>query len=181
MKIFAIYLKPLLTQKPSWFDAFYQKHGGGFELHVTLKQSCFIEEDELPDMYKKLTEVMQEIQISSHSIPIIFDQLVLPDTLEGCVMINAQENKILDNLQKKIVTSLKNYTCYTAPELEQYEKNFIPHITIAQEIKGLSYDFEKLKKDCVCKGEIRDITLIHVKEQTLQEAQDLKNKTLFTL
>ena len=84
-------------------------------------------------------------------------------------------------LQKNIVSALKEYSHYTAPELELYEKNFIPHITIARDVRLVKEDLDALRSDCSFRAEIRDITCIFVREQTLKESQNSNNKTIYQL
>lgn len=44
MKIFAIYPRLNLTQKPTWFDGFRLKYDEPYELHITLIQPRYIDE-----------------------------------------------------------------------------------------------------------------------------------------
>ncbi len=179
MKIFAVYANPILIEKPKWFDDFYRSYGGGYDLHITLKQSCFVDEKDEEDIQDKLANFFASLKIPNHLIDVAFDTLLIPN--EGCIMISARENAALNKLQKNIIHTLKDYSQYTAPELESYEKNFIPHITIAQDVGLVKEDFDPLRSDCFLKAEIRDITCIFVREQTLEEAQSPDNKTIYHL
>ncbi len=179
MKIFAVYANPILIEKPKWFDEFYYSYGGGYDPYVTLKQSCFVDEKDEKDIQNKLANFFTPLKIPNHAINVVFDTIVIPD--EGCIMINTRKNAALNQLQKNIVSALKEYSHYTAPELELYEKNFIPHITIARDVRLVKEDLDALRSDCSFRAEIRDITCIFVREQTLKESQNSNNKTIYQL
>ncbi len=180
MKIFAIYAKPILTERPEWFDDFYDSYGGGYDLHITLKQSCFIDEKDEQDVKNKLFSLFNSLQTPNHRMHLTLDTLVVPET--GCIMINAREYAALHRLQKKILSVLKGYNQYTAPELQEYEKNFIPHITIAQDVALVKKEsLETLKSHCLFKAIIQDIACIFLKEATLEEANNPKNRTMYLL
>ncbi len=177
MKIFAIYATPILTEKPEWFDDFYRSYGGGYDLHITLKQSCFIAEKDGQAVRDILSNFSNALRIPDHKIDVVLDTIVIPE--DGCIMITAQKNEILNELQKNILSALKEYSQYTTPELEAYEKNFIPHITIAEDVSLVKEDLSTLKSNCFFKGELRDVTLSIVNEITPEEARDPKNKTVY--
>ena len=179
MKIFAVIANPVLTEKPQWFDEFYRSYGGGYDPYVTLKQSCFVDEKDKRDIQNKLANFFTLLRIPNHSIDVTFDTIIIPN--EGCIMVNARENSILNQLQKNITLTLKDYSHYTAPELESYEKNFIPHITIAQDVRLVKENLDMIGSDYFFKAEIRTITCIVVREQSLEEAQNKNNKTLYRL
>ena len=136
------------------------------------------EKDE-KDIQNKLANFFTPLKIPNHAINVVFDTIVIPD--EGCIMINTRKNAALNQLQKNIVSALKEYSHYTAPELELYEKNFIPHITIARDVRLVKEDLDALRSDCSFRAEIRDITCIFVREQTLKESQNSNNKTIYQL
>ncbi len=148
-------------------------------MHITLKQSCFVHEKNEEDIHNKLANFFTLLRIPNHSIDVTFDTIIIPN--EGCIMINARENMVLSQLQKNIIHTLRDHSHYTAPELESYEKNFIPHMTIAQDVCLIKEDLGALRSDCFFKAEIRDITCIFVREQTLEEAQNPNNKTIYQL
>ncbi len=179
MKIFAVYAQPILIEKPEWFDDFYRSYGGGYDLHITLKQSCSIDEQDERDIKNILADLFHSLPTHNRKIDVILDTLVIPE--EGCIMVTSQKNPLLYELQKKIVEALKGYTQYTEPELEAYEKNFIPHITIAEDVSRVKENLDILKSDCFFRAAIRDITGIFVKEQTLEEALNQKNKAIYPL
>ncbi len=179
MKIFAVYANPILIEKPKWFDDFYRSYGGGYDLHITLKQSCFVDEKDEEDIQGKLANFFASLKIPNHIINIVFDVIVIPK--EGCIMVNARANSTLNQLQKNIVHALKDYSHYTTPELEAYEKNFIGHMTIARDVSLVAESFAVLRSDCFFKTEVRNITCIFVNEQTLEESQNQNNKRIYKL
>jgi 2'-5' RNA ligase len=107
---------------------------------------------------------------------------IVADLEDKSIMISAKNNKILMDLQYKIRTALKDYSNYRKPILEQYETVFKPHITIAMDL-GDRFDeaIKDIGGDTKCIGEITEIILSCVKEDTAKEAKNPKNLTIYKL
>jgi hypothetical protein len=93
MKIFAVYSDVKLTRKPAWLDAFRARFDELYEYHITLKQPCFIQDEQIPGLKGKLKDFFAKSGIHDHYIDIAFDRLtVRPDApMGGCIMIDAQK------------------------------------------------------------------------------------------
>jgi 2'-5' RNA ligase len=181
MKIVSVYGRIELIDKPEWLDAYRKKYDNPYELHITLKQSCYIDEGQIAEVKTKLQEVLINFIVPEHKIELDFNELVA-DKSDGSIMINAKENILLTNLQKEIRISLSNYDSYTSPELKEYEENFHPHITI---VFDLSENFDQalkdLKEDYRCEGIIEEIVLSVVNKISIEEAQDPNNLTVYRM
>lgn len=186
MKLFAVYSKVHLTQKPTWLDAFYKKYNpSSTGHHVTLKQPCHLKEEDIPSAKTQLTDLFNSILVPSHEIILNFNNLILD---EGggefkTIMINAEYQSSIHTLQKDILDALSSYKEYTHAESEAWEKNFKPHLTLASDINRTQYEqaLKELKNDYTCKGIIRDISLIIVEKMIPTEADNIKNQTIYRL
>ncbi len=178
MKIFAVYSNVKLTSGPSWLESFRKKYDESYELHVTFKQPCFIEEDQVNDLKDKLSLFFKDHKVPNHEILVLFDKLFVEENL---IMIRSSENSELDSLQKGIVNCLSDYKRYFEPELEAYEMNFHPHLTIARDLnkEQLSVALKEIEDSFSCEGVIKDITLSVVEKITPEEAKIQKNQTLY--
>jgi 2'-5' RNA ligase len=178
MKIFAVYGRLDLTKKPEWFDAFRIRYGTMLEYHVTLKQSCFIEESQIPDIKDKLNNIFGNFTVPGHRIDMIFDRLY---SEKDAIMVRAQESGPIMDLQKQIRCALKDYDRYVAPELKTYEYDFHPHVSIVIDLTPEQYAAanEELKPDYRCEGVIEEIVLV-VSEQARKPA-DPDNQVIYHL
>lgn len=163
MNIFSISTNIVFHEKPDWLDGFKQRHNDiQYDYHVTLKQSCKITEEGIEEVKEKLNKFFQGS--TKKKIPITFDQLVLDDSEvdqnNGCIMVIAKSDEI-HKLQKEILNLLKDYRDYYLSQTEEYETDFRPHITIADNLNRAKFDLAKddLKNDYVVKGEITKIIL----------------------
>ena len=189
MKIFAVFAKVELTKNPEWLDAFRKKYHDEYQSHVTLKQMCFIEDDQIPDVKARVSEAMRDSIVPEHVIRVVFDQLKDFDIKNSdtglCVPIFADANEKLHALQKRICVSLKSYTRYFEKELKQYEEHFSPHITIGDGLTAEQY-FQAIRElrehgDYACEGSIREVVLSVIPEFTAKEAKNENNWTTYTL
>ena len=178
MKIFAVYGRLNLTKKPEWFEAFRAKYGTIFEYHVTLKQSCFIEEPQIPDLKKKLNDIFENFAVPGHKIDMIFDELY---SEKDAIMVRTKETRPIIDLQKQIRDTLKDYDRYVAPELKTYEYNFHPHVLIVIDLTPEQYAAanRELKSDYRCEGIIEEIVLV-VAEHA-RKPVDLENQMIYHL
>lgn len=168
MNIFALQTNVVFQTKPEWLDSFLKKYNDVvFDYHVTLKQPCIILEEEISEVTDKLQKYFTASSINP--IPIVFDKLVVdPDGVEtgkACIMINATMNEQIHNLQKSILEMLNRYRNYVSADTEQYENNFIPHITIAADLDETKLNLAKndLEEDYYAEGVISEVILIVVR------------------
>lgn len=182
MKIFAIYSNVNLTNKPDWLDEFREKYDKPYEFHITLKQPCYIDENQISELKDKIKNFFDNINMSKNKLEIIFDELLLDkDREEMTIMLKANDQSELIKIQKDLNNHLGEYKQYLKPKYQNYEENFIPHITIArnltepQELEAMKY----LQKGFVCKGEINSVVLSIVNNNTLEEAKNPKNQNIY--
>ena len=165
MKKFAVYSKVKLVKSPSWFNKFRKEYLNE-DWHVTLKQTCRIEDGQVSDIKNKLKELHKELNIKGGKIDINFDKLVIDKEEKGggkTIMIRATDNKPIRLLQKKIVKALKGYDNYDIQESGVWERNFKPHLTLASNLKEKDFlKAESYIKDYACEGVIDSITFIYL-------------------
>jgi len=162
MKIFAIYSPIYLVSKPDWLDEYRDKYDQHFDFHVTLKQPCYINASQMPDIKNKLSTFFDELKLADSEIQLVFEKLITDnsDPADGVIMIEAQ-NPAIFNLQKGIVLALSDYKQYLEPVSKEWEENFRPHLTIAYNLDSEKFGKAKkeLPQDYVCRGVIREVEL----------------------
>ncbi len=184
MKIFAIYTKLVLIIKPDWLDEFREQYHQPWDWHVTLKQPCFIEEDKVDRVRRKVDDFFSNLVIEGHKIELTFDELVSDEGKNGAVVMVASRNaQRLMELQKNLCAVLYEYQNYVEPEFQGYEKHFNPHITIGDHLSGERYaeSLEYLKNGCWCEGVINEVILSIVNDRSLDEAKRESNMTAYSL
>ena len=180
-KIYAVWAKIKLNKKPDWLDNYQKKYNNLYEFHVTLKQPCFIDESDLPNIKLIVPKVIDSFVFDNHKIEVVFKKIDA-DREDKSIMISAEENDILMDLQYKIRTALKEYSNYRKQIQKEYETNFKPHLTIAMDLADKFDDAVRdIGKDTKCVGEITEIILSCVKENTVEEAKNPKNLTIYKL
>ncbi|MDO8489887.1 MAG: 2'-5' RNA ligase family protein [bacterium] len=180
MKIFALYTTIALTKKPDWLDGFmekYQPRG----LHVTLKQPCLIEEENIDDLKQMVAQFFSHY--GSGRLEVVFDEVVYNKDVSGAIMVCARNADTLVRLQKDLCLSLSKYSRYVELRRKEYEVNFRPHITIGDEITEEDYvsSLSFLKNGCLCEGVIGEVVLAIVDDMSTEEAINPKNKYMFRL
>lgn len=185
MKIFAIYGKVNLINKPDWLDAFRKKFDKPYEYHVTLKQPCTIENNQVKIIQDNLQNLFSDNNFKALSLT--FNRLNIPkepdDLGEFCIMINSNDNESITYLQKSILNELSSYRNYVKAKYEAYETNFQPHITIARDLsmQNLEIAKQELPENFICTGEISEIVLVVADEATVEQANDPANQTIYKL
>lgn len=185
MKIFAIYSSIHLTQKPDWLEPFYAKHNSSPAYHVTLKQSCFLEESDIKDVKDKLSTFFRSFVVPEHAITLTFDHLVMNAEIDSqnTIMLQAEHNPVIHQLQQGILSTLEAYKDYVYQESKEWEENFNPHITLAADLSPTEYTSaqKELGPDHLCKGVIHDVALIIVDKMTPIEADKPENQTIYPI
>ncbi len=181
MKIFAIYSNVKLDKKPDWLDEFRKKYDKPYEFHITLKQPCYIEEDKVSELKEKISNFFNT---SKYKFEVVFDSIVSNRDEDGItIMLKANNVNDLVLFQKDLCTYLGEYTTYLKPKYKGYEKDFVPHITIArnisetQEMEAMKY----LQNEFVCGGEINSVTLSIVNNNTPEESKNPANQSIYSL
>lgn len=185
MKIFALYSKLELIEKPDWLDEFYVKYNRTNIYHVTLKQSCYLEEGKVQEIKERLSAFFATTPVSEHEIVLTFSNLALDNSSsqEKTIMLNADPCPRVHELQRGILLALDGYKEYVYPESYLWEKSFKPHITLASDISVARYEeaLKELKQPYACKGLIQDVSLIIVERMIPEEADKPENQTIYPL
>jgi len=185
MKIFAVYTKVELTKKPDWLNGFRSRFDEPYEYHVTLKLPCVIEDAKVPEIKAKLADFFSNLKIPNHKLTLTFNSLKVhresPEDI--CIMINAERNEEIFNLQKNIFSILSDYKQYLKIKYKIYEENFSPHITIGRNLDEQAYEKAslELKQDYTCEGVITKVVLGVVNNNNVTEANDPNNQTVYNL
>jgi 2'-5' RNA ligase len=178
MIIFAVTTNFEFRRKPEWLDAFSNKHNKSkYDYHITLKQPSIIDEGQVLDIQKIISEYVsknhpKQISIDFNKLNIDASEASLADD-DGCIMIGADSSEI-NQLQKEIVWALSGYNNYLFAQTKSYEENFKPHITVASELNKAELELAQkdLGRDILCKGDVTQIRLTVIRNFD----QDQSNK-----
>ena len=184
MKVFVVTAEVELTKKPSWLDGFRARYDKPYHYHITLKQPCFIQDVEVVALKNKLEMLFKGSGAISGPIELSFDTLKTSiDKDDGCIMIRTSNDGPIHELQTKILECLSDYKDYFKPKYEQYELNFVPHITVARELTREKFDeaLSELSKDLTCIGRVTKVVLTIVNNFGPEEANDPANRVEFNL
>lgn len=181
-KIFAVWAKVKLIEKPDWLDDYKKKYNNFYPVHVTLKQPCFIDEEKFDETRNIVSDIIEGFDFKDHKIKLVFEEIFI-DKYDKSIMIRTKNRGIIMDLQHKLRTALKGFGSYVEPELETYENNFYPHLTITGSIDDDQFKqaIKDIGKDTRCAGEINEIILSFVKDDTAEELKNPKNLILFRL
>lgn len=118
-------------------------------------------------------------------VSVDFNDLVIdgPTDDDACIMMYAAENLPLIELQKEVVALYGEFRDYRKPVLEQYERNFRPHLTIVHDLEPSEFRRAKqdLQPDYRCQGIIEEVALAIVNDASIEEALNPKNLTVARL
>ena len=78
------------------YQSFRKKYDESYELHVTFKQPCFIEEDQVNDLKDKLSLFFKDHKVPNHEILVLFDKLIV------MIKLSIKEIKYHDLLTQKL-------------------------------------------------------------------------------
>ncbi len=172
MKIFAIYSVVKTDGKSERLKTFRKNYDELYELHVTLKQPVRINENEV----NEVKQIFSRLDKPNSRIDVIFNKI----RGDGKVlMLDAEENRTLMDLQKRISGLLKPYNSYVDGDTEQYEIDFKPHITVARNIdeQVISSVKEQLIKILPVEAFIDSLTLAIVDHISPEESLNPNNLT----
>jgi len=172
MKIFAVYSVVTLEGKTAELKTFREKYDQPYKLHITLKQPVQINEDEVDEV----KQILSGLDVAKSKIKLVFDKI---NGDEKVLMLMAEENSTLMDLQKEVVGLLHKYKSYVDADTMEYEINFKPHITVARDIheQDMSSVKEQLRGMLPVKAFINSITLAVVNHISPEEALDPNNLT----
>jgi 2'-5' RNA ligase len=184
MKIFAVYLRINLINKPQWFDDFRARNDGWFPLHITLIQPRLIEEYRIDQLKSEVQDYLKTITFTENQRKLIFNKPVF-DESEGkyLFMWFSKENIKLKKFQSGLLDLLKNYSQYMDPVTKTYETKFEPHITIAENISSEEKNHAEtlLRQNSQCEGVILDLAVPVVIDTSKEERENEKNIKYYKL
>lgn len=131
MKIFAVYSTLTILEQPTWLEDFKKRFHCPWDWHVTLKQPCFIEEEEVQIVKDRLADFVQQKQMLRQKL--CFDEVY--SSAEGTnhtIMLRMSHHPALHLFQKHLCEYLSDFTRYVSPEMKNYEEHFSPHVTIGE-------------------------------------------------
>ncbi|MDA2936218.1 2'-5' RNA ligase family protein [Patescibacteria group bacterium AH-259-L05] len=169
-----------LNVKPPWLDDFRSKYDLPHDYHITFKTTTKFKSED----FENLNTELKIISKSHRPFIVVFDELFISSTSSGwCMMIKAQYNQELFDLQKEVAEKFSKYGDHTTKERESFEKNFDPHVTIARHLtpEQLRKAKRELKKDLMCEALINSLTLATVKEDTFEEWSNPANRIFYKL
>ncbi len=168
MNVFAIYLEVEIENKPDWFVKFREKYDRDCDLHITLKQPCIIGEGEVEKVKRMFIEFTKENDFVKN-LEIEFEKINIEKESDGkyCVMIDSSKDDEVINFQKSVIDKFADFKKYEEPELENYEINFRPHITIGRNLIETQIDqvSEDLKNFQSIEGIVCKLVLLIVDER----------------
>lgn len=184
MKIFAIYLRLHLTPHPEWFDNFRNKYSSNSILHITLVQPRYVSENSIEDLKNIVTEALHSNTLRAEDKKIIFHKTELEwdeDDNQYLLMSLIKENQSVLKLQKDLVSALKRFDIYCNESTKEYESNFRPHLTVGDRIDVHSKEeaLECISEMNGLEGGVTDLVLAVVNEQTIPEAENPDNWSVF--
>lgn len=185
MKIFAIYLRLNLIQKPEWFDNFRQKYSEPVDLHITLIQPRYIDETRVDDIKLKVSNYLNESKFGTDDKTIKFSNIVCDKEVNGTytIMLLAENADKVLFIQKGLKELLMDSTEYVDQVTIDYEENFRPHITIGTNIDKNTLDTVQscFQSNNEVAGVLTDLVIPIVKDTSLQERMDINNQIILDL
>jgi 2'-5' RNA ligase len=185
MKIFAVYLTIDLTTKPDWLDNFRHRNDAWSAFHITLIQPRFIEDNQIENVKAEASDFIKKRQLTLDDKQLIFDKVFFEENSDGkyLIMWFAKENLKLVRLQSDLYNLFNDCGKYVDGSTIEYETNFRPHITIAENINAdQKIEIEKLLTlNSKCEGVIKSLALPIVKNTSREERENSSNIILFEL
>ena len=182
MKIFALYLRLDLTIQPDWFDRIWKKYSSTSILHITLIQTRYIDDNQIEDLKKKVTKVINETEFKPEDKRVIFDKTTveMEDEKHSLFMWFIKRNQSIIELQRRLLDELKVYNNYCTEVTKEYEILFRPHITVADRIVDQVEINNLISQGEKCEGVVKDLVLAIVKNRTIEESENSNNWTVLS-
>lgn len=180
LNLFNIMAKVRLTKKPAWLDDFRSKYDENYDPHITLKTTSYLEGD-FEDLQKELANISKKYR----PIKVIFNKLFITKTSKGgCIMLEAEHNDQLIELQKEITNTFSKYgRRHVSHEIEQFETNFKPHQTIARHLTPdqLERAKKELGKDLSCEAIIDELGVALTSDDSYKGWSNAEGKSYYKL
>lgn len=183
MKIFAIYLRVNLTEKPTWFDSLREKYSSNSILHITLIQPRYIEDAEIDKLKNIVGSVLNNYRINDENKKLVFIDSSIEEDNGKYLLMSFVRNKRIFTLQSILMNELKEFKDYCDDTTKAYELDFRPHLTVADLIdKSYTNEVSNLiSKDYKLQGGVSDLVLAIVKEQSIVESENPENWNVFSI
>lgn len=133
MSIFAIITDLQITNPPSWYADFTEKYLSRPKPHITLIKPRYVEAEEGKQLLKMLREDFKEY---STMFPIIDKAQGIIPFDEGTGFIISINNEQVIEFQRKLRAAIPEQLEFVNPEGKIYEKDFRPHLTMADMIQA---------------------------------------------
>ena len=182
MKYIYISFEFKLENAPEWLNDFRRKYDDPLPFHITLKT---ISTTPVANLHK-IDRFLSTLVSKCRPFDINFNKLYTgsPTSNGFCIMVKAEPNTALNDLQSEISGFLSRYCEFAKPEYKTFEKNFTPHITIGRHLKQEEYD-EALKifkdKDVELRAILDTLVLKIVDEPEIDSWNDPENHTVYKL
>lgn len=195
MKYFAIYSTVKLLNQPDWLDNFRQKYDleynpvtnnycNPYEIHITITQPRFIADGDIDSLKLGFTDSLSKCNYENFNIEFSNWHLDRQDTTnDGCIMIKLSVNEMLLNLQKILLKVIGDNQNYIDPKFLDYEKNFVPHITIGRSLSGDRFEsaISILPDNLSISARLDKIVLAIVPNNSVSERLNPDNLTVFKI
>jgi 2'-5' RNA ligase len=183
MKIFALYLRVTLTNKPTWFNSLREKYSSNSILHITLIQPRYIENNKIDKLKNIVGTVLNNNRINDEDRELIFTDSVIEEDNGKYLLMSFVKNESIFRLQNNLLNELGEFKNYCDDITKEYEIDFRPHITVADLIDKSHTDevSNLISKDHNLQGEIEDLVLAIVKEQSVEESENPDNWNVFNI
>jgi 2'-5' RNA ligase len=170
---------------PEWFDNFILKYNEPLDLHLTLIQPRYIDEQQIDDIKSKVALFLNENKLAAEDKIIEFDNFVCDKESNGkyTIMLLASNDDVLLDFQKGLREILKDNIDYVEKATVEYEENFRPHITIGTNISEdlLNEAKSYFQSEFQVTGELTDLVLPIVKDTSIEERGNKDNQIIFDL
>lgn len=185
MKIFALYIKIKLTEKPEWFEEFLNKYFEPVSLHITLIQPRHIQDEQVAPLLSRVSEVLKKLNIKNEDKKVLFNNLEVEggSDSEYTFMLHSHENNFLTTIQKELEVLVRDSYPLVKESHRAYEINFRPHLTIAADLsQSQKQEAEKcFTHEYRLEGTLDELVLPIVKDQSMEERTNPGNLNTFKL
>lgn len=180
VKIFKITAYFELTSKPVWLDEFRKNFNELSKYHITFKYPTYIDGNQTSELKIKLSKMVSEF----NPIKVIFDTYLFDKMASGnIIMLTAQTNESIVNLQRQIISELSSYGTNLKSGEKEYEDNFISHLTLARKMSDEDFaQAQKLLQSSIkCEAVMSEVTLTLVNNWVSSETSGPINQTAYKL
>ena len=184
MKLFALYFRVALSDKPEWFDDFRKKYDDPYDLHVTVIQPRYIDQSRIDTLKQTVSTFLNTHRLAEKEKVLEFSELAYGPEEDGAYvfMLHAPLSDGLLRFQKELKEAVGGFGEYVEKITEEYEVDFKPHITIGHipeaDLKEVKLYFSA---PYAVSGTLTELVLPVVKDTSIAEVTDPKNLTVFVL